>query len=146
MNRAKPIQQIEQTRTVLEKLLALLQSAPPEPDRLVSSADKSGKHIERCVIATFRIAEAWASRVSFAGGGNTCCGLAIRQTVQTLMSASGNSLTSRRQEPTLFSSSVSSIRMDFTSRENNEDSIRHRYRLLLSARRRTFSNLSRVRN
>jgi hypothetical protein len=65
MNRAKPIQQIEQTRTVLEKLLALLQSAPPEPDRLVSSADKSGKHIERCVIATFRIAESLGFKGEF---------------------------------------------------------------------------------
>jgi hypothetical protein len=58
-------------RIVLEKLLALLQSSPLEPDRFVShlyqsrreyrrtgeTAGKSGKSIERCVIATFRIAE-----------------------------------------------------------------------------------------
>jgi hypothetical protein len=36
VNRAKLIQQIEEAKTVLEKLLALLQSVPLEPDRFVS--------------------------------------------------------------------------------------------------------------
>jgi hypothetical protein len=71
MNRAVLIEQIEEARSVLEKLLTLLQSAPVERDRFVShlyqsrkeyrrtceNAGKSGKEIERCVISSFRIAE-----------------------------------------------------------------------------------------
>jgi hypothetical protein len=63
--------QIQEARKTLEKLLALLQSAPVERDRFVSqlyqarreylrtceTAGKSGRQIERCVIAGFRIAE-----------------------------------------------------------------------------------------
>jgi hypothetical protein len=63
------IEQIEEARTVLEKLL--LQSTSVAPDRFAShlyqsrreyrrvceTAGKSGKRIERCVISTFRIAE-----------------------------------------------------------------------------------------
>jgi hypothetical protein len=71
MNRAVLIDQIEQARVSLEKLLRLLQSAPLERDRFVShlyqaqreyrrtceTAGKSGKQIERCVISSFQIAE-----------------------------------------------------------------------------------------
>ena len=71
MNRAALIEQIQQARETLEKLLILLQSAPVERDRIVSylyqsrrayrraceTAGKSGKEIERCVISTFQIAE-----------------------------------------------------------------------------------------
>jgi hypothetical protein len=67
VNRAKLIQQIEEAKTVLEKLLALLQSVPLEPDRFVShsinpggsigrtceNAGKSGKQIERSIISSF---------------------------------------------------------------------------------------------
>jgi hypothetical protein len=59
------------SRVSLEKLLALLQSAPVWRDRFVShlyqarreyrrtceTAGKSGKQIERCVIASFQVAE-----------------------------------------------------------------------------------------
>ena len=76
------IDQIQQTRETLEKLLTLLQSAPVERDRFVShlyqarrkyrrtceTAGKSGKQIERCVIASFRSRKAWASRANFAMG------------------------------------------------------------------------------
>jgi hypothetical protein len=65
------IDQIQHARKTLEKLLTLLQSAPVERDRFVShlcqsrkeyrraceTAGKSGKQIERCVIASFQIAE-----------------------------------------------------------------------------------------
>ena len=68
MNRAALIDQIQQARETLEKLLTLLQSAPVERDRFVShlyqsrreyrrtceTAGKSGKQIERCVIASFQ--------------------------------------------------------------------------------------------
>jgi hypothetical protein len=71
MNRTALIDQIQQARETLEKLLSLLQSAPVERDRFVShlyqsrrkyrrtceTAGKSGKQIERCVISTFQIAE-----------------------------------------------------------------------------------------
>ena len=61
--------QTQEARETLEKLLAILQSAPVERDRFVShlypegyrraceTAGKSGKQIERCVISTFQIAE-----------------------------------------------------------------------------------------
>ena len=79
MNRATLIERIEEARTVLERLLTLLKSAPPEPDRFVShlyqsrkeyrrtceTAGKSGKQIERCVIATFRIAESMRFKGDF---------------------------------------------------------------------------------
>src|SRR5258705_13836963 len=71
MNRAALIDQIQQARETLEKLLTLLQSTPVERDRFVShlyqsrrayrraceTAGKSGKKIERCVIASFQVAE-----------------------------------------------------------------------------------------
>jgi hypothetical protein len=71
MKRAALIELIEEARQTLERLLTLLQSAPREPDRFIShlyqsrrefgrtceTAGKSGKQVERCVIATFRIAE-----------------------------------------------------------------------------------------
>ena len=71
MNRAALINQIEEARATLEKLLTLLQSAPVERDRFVShlyqsrreyrrtceTAGKSGKQIERCAIAGFQVAE-----------------------------------------------------------------------------------------
>jgi hypothetical protein len=67
MNRTVLIDQIQQARETLEKLLTLLQSTPVERDRFVShlyqarreyrrtceTAGKSGKQIERCVIASF---------------------------------------------------------------------------------------------
>ena len=36
MNRATLIERIKEARTVLERLLTVLKSAPPEPDRFVS--------------------------------------------------------------------------------------------------------------
>ena len=79
MNRATLIERIEEARVILEKLLMLLQSAPPERDRFVShlyqsrreyrrtceTAGKSGKQIERCVIASFRIAESMGFKGDF---------------------------------------------------------------------------------
>ena len=79
MNRAALIDQIEEARKTLEKLLALLQSAPVERDRFVShlyqarrayrrtceTAGKSGKQIERCVISTFQVAESMGFRGEF---------------------------------------------------------------------------------
>ena len=79
MNRATLIDQIQQARGTLEKLLTLLQSAPAERDRFVShlyqsrrtyrrtceTAGKSGKQIERCVIASFRIAESLGFKGEF---------------------------------------------------------------------------------
>jgi hypothetical protein len=71
VNRAALIEQIEEARQTLEKLLALLQLAPVERDRFVptsirpggltgeraklpgSQASKSG----RCVISSFQVAE-----------------------------------------------------------------------------------------
>ena len=71
MNRAALVDQIKQARETLEKLLTLLQSTPVERYRFVShlyqsrrayrrtceTAGKSGKQIERCVIASFQVAE-----------------------------------------------------------------------------------------
>jgi hypothetical protein len=68
VNRAALIEQIQEARKTLEKLLILLQSAPVERERFVShlyqsrreyrraceTAGKSGKQIERCVISTFQ--------------------------------------------------------------------------------------------
>jgi hypothetical protein len=79
MNRATLIDQVQQARETLEKLLTLLQSAPIESDRFVShlyqsrreyrrtceTAGKSGKQIERCVIATFQVAESRGTRGEF---------------------------------------------------------------------------------
>jgi hypothetical protein len=79
MNRATLIDQIQEDREALEKLLILLQSAPVERDRLVShlyqarreyrrtceTAGKSGKQIERCAIAGFRIAESMGFKGEF---------------------------------------------------------------------------------
>jgi hypothetical protein len=73
------IDQIQETRKTLEKLLVLLQSAPVERDRFVShlyqarreyrrtceTAGKSGKQIERCVIATFQIAQSMGFKGEF---------------------------------------------------------------------------------
>ena len=76
---------VEEARKTLEKLLTRLQPAPVEGDRfpLLSvpervwqtseTAGKSDKQIERCVIATFQVAESMGSFAS----GSTCCGLAI---------------------------------------------------------------------
>ena len=77
MNRATLIDQIEQAKASLEKLLSRLQSAPVERERFAShryqsrreyrrtceTAGKSGKEIEQCVIASFRVAE----RMGFKG-------------------------------------------------------------------------------
>jgi hypothetical protein len=71
--------QIQQATGTLQKLLASLQSAPLERDRFVShlyqsrreyrraceTAGKSGKQIERCVIATFRVAESMGFKGEF---------------------------------------------------------------------------------
>ena len=79
MNRAVLIDQIQQARETLEKLLTLLQSAPLERDRFVShlyqsrreyrrtceTAGKSGKQIERCVISSFRVAESMGFKGDF---------------------------------------------------------------------------------
>jgi hypothetical protein len=79
MNRLVLIERIKEAREVLEKLLVLLQSAPPERDRFVShlyqsrreyrrackTAGKSGKQIERCVISSFRIAESLGFKGDF---------------------------------------------------------------------------------
>jgi len=79
MNRAALIDQIQQARETLEKLLALLQSTPVERDRFVShlyqsrreyrrtreTAGKSGKQIERCVSSTFQIAESMGFKGEF---------------------------------------------------------------------------------
>jgi hypothetical protein len=70
VNRAARIEQIQEARKTLEKLLTLLQSAPVERDRFVShlyqsrrayrraceTAGKFGKQIERCLISTFQVA------------------------------------------------------------------------------------------
>jgi hypothetical protein len=75
MHRVTLIERLEEARTVLEELLTLLQSAPVERDRFISNlyqsrreyrrtcetAGKSGKEIERCVIATFENAESMGS-------------------------------------------------------------------------------------
>ena len=74
-NRAAIIDQIQQTRATLGKLL----ETPVERDRFVShlyqsrreyrrtceTAGKSGKQIERCVIATFQIAQSMGFKGEF---------------------------------------------------------------------------------
>ena len=74
-NRAAIIDQIQQTRATLGKLL----ETPAERDRFVShlyqsrreyrrtceTAGKSGKQIERCVIATFQIAQSMGFKGEF---------------------------------------------------------------------------------
>ena len=79
MKRAALIDQIQQARETLEKLLTLLQLAPVERDRFVShlyqarreyrrtceTAGKSGKQIERCVISTFQVAESMGFKGDF---------------------------------------------------------------------------------
>ena len=86
MKRAALVELIEEARQTLERLLTLLQSAPPERDRFVShlyqsqrefrrtceTAGKSGKQIERCVIATFRIAESMGFEATIANGEIYC--------------------------------------------------------------------------
>ena len=47
MNRATLIERIEEARTVLERLLTLLKSAPPEPDRFVSHLYQSRREYRR---------------------------------------------------------------------------------------------------
>ena len=70
---------MQQARETLEKLLTLLQSAPPERDRFVwylsrslreyrrtyETAGKSGKQIERCLISSFQIAESMGFKGDF---------------------------------------------------------------------------------
>jgi len=78
VNRTVLIEQIEEARKALERLLALLQSTPVERDRFVSHlyqsrkdwlvcerAGKGGKQIERCVISTFQIAESMGFKGEF---------------------------------------------------------------------------------
>ena len=79
MNRAALIDQIRQAKETLEKLLSLLQPTPIERDRFVSrhyqsrreyrrtceTAGKSGKEIERSVIASFRVAESMGFKGEF---------------------------------------------------------------------------------
>ena len=79
VNCAALIEQIQEARKTLEKLLALLQSAPVERDRFVShlyqsrrayrrtceTAGKSDKQIERCVISTFQVAESMGFKGDF---------------------------------------------------------------------------------
>ena len=79
MNRAALIDQIQRARETLEKLLTLLQSTPVERDRFVShlyqsrreyrrtceTAGKSGKQIERCVIASFQVAASMGFKGEF---------------------------------------------------------------------------------
>ena len=79
MNRAALVEQIQEARKTLEKLLTRFQSAPVERDRFVSllyqsrrefrrtceTAGKSGKQIERCVIASFRIAASMGFKGDF---------------------------------------------------------------------------------
>ncbi|MGB7840341.1 MAG: hypothetical protein WBL40_19755 [Terrimicrobiaceae bacterium] len=79
MNRAALVNQIQEATETLDKLLILLQSLPVERDRFVThlyqsrreyrrtceTAGKSGKQIERCVIATFRVAESMGFKGDF---------------------------------------------------------------------------------
>jgi hypothetical protein len=76
MDRRRPtlIDQILQARGTLEKLLTLLQSrticfSPLSVSKggpaNFETAGKSGKQIERCVIATFRIAESMGFKGDF---------------------------------------------------------------------------------
>ena len=59
MKRAALIDQIQQARDTLER-------------QTCETAGKSGKQIERCVIATFQVAESQAPGASFANGRNCC--------------------------------------------------------------------------
>jgi hypothetical protein len=84
VNRAARIEQIQEARKTLEKLLTLLKSAPVERDRFVShlyqsrreyrraceTAGKSGKQIERCVFASFRVAESMGFKGEFRQWGH----------------------------------------------------------------------------
>jgi hypothetical protein len=77
MNRAAVIEQLRATQHTLEKLLALLEAS--EQDRFTSHlyhsrreyrlvcqrAGKGGKQIERCVIATFQVAESMGFKGDF---------------------------------------------------------------------------------
>ena len=77
MNRTAVIEQLRATQQTLEKLLGLLESS--EQDRFASHlygsrreyrstcerAGKSGKQIERCVLATFRVAESMGFKGDF---------------------------------------------------------------------------------
>jgi hypothetical protein len=77
MNRATIVAQIKATQQTLKRLLALLESS--EQDRFASrvyhsrrdyrqacdSAGKSGKQIERSLIATFRFAESLGFKGAF---------------------------------------------------------------------------------
>jgi hypothetical protein len=79
MNRATLIKRIEEARIVVERLLTLLKSAPPERDRFVAhlyqsrrvcrraceTAGKSDKRIERCVVSSFQIAESMGFKGDF---------------------------------------------------------------------------------
>ena len=72
INRAAVIEQFRQRRETLDRLLALLESSQGDKfaahiyqsrkdyRRACDIADKSGKQIERCVIATFQIAQSLA--------------------------------------------------------------------------------------
>ncbi len=85
VNRRTLIDQIQQTRETLEKLLTLLRSTPVARDRFVThlyqsrreyrrtceTAGKSGKQIERCVISTFQGAMSLEFKGNFADE-NTC--------------------------------------------------------------------------
>jgi hypothetical protein len=86
INRTVLVDQIQEARKTLEKLLSLLQSAPVERDRFVSHlyqsrreyglacerAGKGGNQIERCVISTFRVAESMGFKATIASR-STCC-------------------------------------------------------------------------
>ena len=64
MNRASLIERIEEARTVLESLLILLKSAPPEPDRFVSHLYQSGRECRpTCDVTEIRQANRAVSRV-----------------------------------------------------------------------------------
>jgi hypothetical protein len=79
MNRELLIERIEEARTVLERLLTLLQSTSVARDRFAfhlyqsrreyrracETAGKSGKSIERCVISAFQIAESLGFKGEF---------------------------------------------------------------------------------
>ena len=75
-----------------DKFAAHLYRSRREYRSACQRAGKSGKPIERCVISTFRVAESLGFKGDFRHG-NTRCGLEISP-LTTLMSASGNNLTS----------------------------------------------------
>ena len=88
MNRESFIAKLTEIQQTVEQLLSQLQAS--EHDRFAAHlyrsrreyrsacerAGKSGKQIERCVIATFQVAESMGFKGDFRSG-NTCCGLAI---------------------------------------------------------------------